>query len=96
MTTQSPMTAEQALQLILDDLTDRSGLQQAWDEIDAEIKEEIKTVWHTAIGLYGDKRAAKAEAEVDRLRDALEAIHNRLLLASDYAEQAITAEADRG
>lgn len=30
---------------ILDDLTDRGGLQNAWDDIDEEIQEEIKKEW---------------------------------------------------
>ena len=30
---------------ILEDLTDRRGLRQAWDEIDEEIQEEIRTSW---------------------------------------------------
>jgi len=30
---------------ILNDLTDRGGLQNAWDDIDEEIQDEIKAEW---------------------------------------------------
>ena len=30
---------------IIEDLTDRGGLQQAWEAIDEEIQDEIKSTW---------------------------------------------------
>ncbi len=37
--------ASDAVQAILDDMSDRSGLQNAWDEIDADIQDEIREEW---------------------------------------------------
>lgn len=42
------MTPEQAINAvntIIDDLTDRRGLRHAWDEIDEDIKGEIQIEW---------------------------------------------------
>lgn len=38
-------TAEKIVEKILSDLTDRSGLDGAWDSIDSDIQEEIKETW---------------------------------------------------
>lgn len=37
-----------AVELIVEDLSDRKGLRQAYENIDADIQEEIKETW-TAI-----------------------------------------------
>ena len=34
---------------IIRDLSDRRGIKHAWDQIDADIQEEIKQVWREAI-----------------------------------------------
>lgn len=42
------MTTEQAERIvdaILRDLQDRSGIKHAWDEIDADIQDEIRATW---------------------------------------------------
>lgn len=37
--------AEKAVSKIIDDLTDRGGLGDAWDQIDDEIRQEIISAW---------------------------------------------------
>lgn len=37
--------AEEIVDAILVDLTDRRGLRHAWDEIDDDIRDEIKACW---------------------------------------------------
>ena len=37
--------ASDAVQAILDDMSDRSGLSNAWDDIDADIQNEIREEW---------------------------------------------------
>ena len=37
--------AKLAAQSIIDDLTDRRGLRQEWEEIDEQTQEEIKATW---------------------------------------------------
>ena len=38
-------TATRITQFLINDLSDRQGLDQEWDLIDDETKEEIKTEW---------------------------------------------------
>jgi len=40
--------AEQSVERIIDNLTGRSGLDHAWDDIDEDIQQEIKT---TLVGI---------------------------------------------
>jgi hypothetical protein len=40
-----PSTAESIVENILDDISDRSGLSNAWDDIDAATKLEIRGAW---------------------------------------------------
>lgn len=40
-----PPTPKNIVDAILADLTDRRGLRQAWEEIDEDIREEIKECW---------------------------------------------------
>lgn len=37
--------ASRIVELIVEDLTDRKGLRQAWEGIDEDITEEIKAAW---------------------------------------------------
>lgn len=37
--------AEKAVSRIIDDLTDRGGLGDAWDQVDDEIRQEIISAW---------------------------------------------------
>ena len=37
--------AKKIVEAILADMTDRRGLRQEWDGIDADIKKEIKETW---------------------------------------------------
>lgn len=37
--------AEQLVDKIIEDFTDRRGLRQAWDDIDADVREDIKNSW---------------------------------------------------
>ena len=39
------MTAEIIVDRIIEDLTSRRGFRQAWEEIDDDIKEEIRDTW---------------------------------------------------
>jgi hypothetical protein len=41
--------AQRAVDNILKDLTDRSGLGNAWEDIDEDIQEEIKEEWRQII-----------------------------------------------
>ncbi len=41
--------ATKAVEKIVEDLTDRRGLRQGWENITGEIQEEIKAVWAQAI-----------------------------------------------
>ena len=41
--------ATAAMNNIIRDLTDRSGLGDAWNEIDADVRDEIREVWTEAI-----------------------------------------------
>ena len=41
--------AMKAVDKIVEDLTDRRGLRQEWENIDDEIQAEIKTAWAQAI-----------------------------------------------
>jgi hypothetical protein len=40
-----PEKAIKAVERIIDDLTDRRGLREEWDEIDEDVQGEIMTVW---------------------------------------------------
>lgn len=42
-------SAVEAVEQILHDLRDRSGLGNEWDEIDAGIQDEIRTEWQNLI-----------------------------------------------
>lgn len=44
-----------ALDLIINDLTGRSGLRQEWDNIDLDIQEEIKETWDSYIQTYAEQ-----------------------------------------
>lgn len=46
-----------AVDKILDDLTDRKGLENAWDEIDDDIKADIKHEWALRITEILDQQA---------------------------------------
>lgn len=49
--------ATKAVRRLLDDLTDRRGLRQAWDEIDEEIQGEIEVRWAEIIdAAFGRKK----------------------------------------
>lgn len=50
-------------QEILEDLTDRRGLRQAWEEIDDDIRDEILTRWVSIIseGISGDPSSNEAK-----------------------------------
>lgn len=37
--------AEIIIDAIIEDLTDRRGLRQAWEDIDEDIQQEIRNVW---------------------------------------------------
>lgn len=39
--------AKKIVDLILEDMTDRRGFRQAWDEVDEDIRDEIKSEWRT-------------------------------------------------
>lgn len=41
--------AQLAVDMIVDDLTGRSGLQNAWEEIDDDIRDEIVDKWRKII-----------------------------------------------
>ena len=49
--------AERAVDLIIDDLTDRKGFGQVWDETDKKIQADIREKWERLI--------AKVYAEVE-------------------------------
>ena len=44
-------TAKRCVKGILKDLCDRSGLQNAWDEIDEDIQREIQEEWVSIIAI---------------------------------------------
>lgn len=44
----SPM-AKKIAKAILDDVTDRRGWRQEWDQFDDGVKREIKQTWHEII-----------------------------------------------
>jgi hypothetical protein len=50
--------ADKAVDKIIYDLSDRRGLRQEWDQIDDEIKCEIKAIW-TKIIRRAKKKASK-------------------------------------
>jgi hypothetical protein len=60
--------AHEVVDAIIKDLTNRRGLSQEWDQIDPDIKEEIRNTWAglITVGLYN-----KAE-DLDRRVTALE------------------------
>jgi len=41
--------ANDIVEAILDDLQDRSGLQNAWDDCDADIQDEIREKWRELV-----------------------------------------------
>ena len=41
--------AEKAVSRIIDDLTDRRGLRQEWEQIDDEIQDEIRETWRDLV-----------------------------------------------
>lgn len=41
--------AKKAVKKIIEDLSDRRGLRQAWEGIDEDIRDEIVDVWQTII-----------------------------------------------
>ncbi len=43
--------ADKIIKVIIDDISDRSGLQNEWDEIDEDIQKEIKDEWQRKIML---------------------------------------------
>lgn len=45
--------AEHIVEKILEDLTDRKGLRQEWEKIDAEVQEEIKFKWVMIVENFG-------------------------------------------
>lgn len=40
---------EKIVDAILEDLTDRRGLRQEWEQIDDDIKDEIRETWIAAV-----------------------------------------------
>jgi hypothetical protein len=42
---QERKTARAVVDKIVDDITDRSGLGNAWEGIDADVREEIRKTW---------------------------------------------------
>lgn len=42
-------SAQEIVQAIEDDLTDRRGLRQAWEGIDDDIREEILAAWREKV-----------------------------------------------
>lgn len=53
--------ATATVRLILGDLTDRSGLQNAWDDIDADIQREIKATWSRFIETALERSASQGK-----------------------------------
>jgi hypothetical protein len=47
--TNASTVADRVVSLIIGDLTDRSGLQNVWDELDEDIQEEIRQTWASFI-----------------------------------------------
>lgn len=52
--------AEEIRDAILDDVTDRRGWRQEWDEFDDDVQEEIKDVWLIVINEILEERGIKA------------------------------------
>jgi hypothetical protein len=48
--------AEEIRDAILDDVTDRRGWRQAWDEFDDDIQQEIKDIWLIVINEVLEER----------------------------------------
>lgn len=57
--------AARTVRLILGDLTDRSGLQNAWDDIDGATQREIKRTWASfiekALDVYSASQGKRAD-----------------------------------
>lgn len=49
MKVDTDILAQQVVEFIIDDLSDRRGLGQAWHEIDKDIKQEIEESWKVII-----------------------------------------------
>jgi len=65
---------KECIKQIIGDLTDRRGLDQAWDSIDEDIQQEIKEAWSSMIEPYficaeKDKRIKELEVETDKIED---------------------------
>jgi hypothetical protein len=64
----TPTPAAIAVDLIVDDLTNRKGLRHEWDNIDEDIIVEIKTAWIGAV----QSAYASRQGEFDDMLAALE------------------------
>jgi hypothetical protein len=48
-------TADRAVDAIINDLTDRRGLRQEWEQIDKDTQKEIRETWASLIRLAVDR-----------------------------------------
>jgi hypothetical protein len=53
--------AEEIRDAILDDVTDRRGWRQAWDEFDDDIQQEIKDIWLIVINEILEERGVPTD-----------------------------------
>lgn len=49
MTPPRPLTPKGAVDAIVRDLSERRGLRQEWDQIDDDVRREIRAVWVSII-----------------------------------------------
>ncbi len=72
--------ARHAVAAIVRDLIDRSGLQQAWDDIDNDIQLDIRLAWERIIDepAGGSVSAHELECEVRELRLRVASLEKRV------------------
>ena len=63
MSTMNKQRADEIVNEILNDLTDRSGLGNEWDNIDSDIQKEIKEAWAEIIQKYAVEPILEHEGE---------------------------------